>query len=158
MRNIISLALCLSLTAGMAFAQPVKETYQYALKGTDTLRLDRLYNPEKTVEGKTPAMVYMFGGGFAFGSRGGRFDYLTDIGVQVFSIDYRLGLKEYGYRPSPPEVRQKATDMALDDLTDAMAYVLVHAEEWGIDPQKIMLSGSSAGGLTTLRAIYDICN
>jgi poly(3-hydroxybutyrate) depolymerase len=158
MKHNFILALSLMFVTVMAVGQPVKETYQYALKDTDTLRLDRLYNPEKMKEGDSPAMVYMFGGGFAFGSRGGRFDYLTDIGVQVISIDYRLGLKEYGYRPSPPEVRQKATDMALDDLTDAMAYVLAHAAEWGIDASKIMLSGSSAGGLTTLRAIYDICN
>ena len=149
-------ALCMS--AALSFGQSVKETYRYALKDADTLLLDRIYDPAKMAEGDTPAMVYMFGGGFAFGNRGGNFAYLTDIGVQVISIDYRLGLKEYGYRPSPPEVREKATDMALDDLTDAMAYVLAHAAEWRIDPQKIMLSGSSAGGLTTLRAIYDICN
>ena len=158
MKKTVILAFCLTLYAGFAFGQPVKETYQYALKGADTLRLDRLYDPGKMAEGKTPAMVYMFGGGFAYGSRGGRFNYLTDIGVQVFSIDYRLGLKEYGYSPAPPEIREKATDMALDDVTDAMAYVLAHAEEWGVDPTKIMVSGSSAGGLTTLRAIYDICN
>ena len=148
----------LALCAFTASAQPVRETYRYAVKGTDTLFVDRHYDTSKMAQGETPAMIYMYGGGWAFGNRGGRFDYLTDIGVQVVSIDYRKGLTEYGYNPSPPEVMNKAIDMALDDLTDAMAFVLDHAAEWGMDRDKIMLSGSSAGGITTLMAIYNICN
>ena len=135
------------------------ETYLYTVKGTDSLRLDRHYNPEKiNANKKIPTMIYMFGGGWAYGSRGGRYNYLTEIGVQVISIDYRLGLKEYGYGPSPADVFNNAIQMALDDLTDAMAFVLAHAEEWNVDTEKIMLSGSSAGAITTLMSIYDICN
>jgi acetyl esterase/lipase len=103
-------------------------------------------------------MIYMYGGGWAFGGRGGDFSYLTDIGVQVISIDYRKGLTKYGYNPAPPEEMEKAIDMALDDLTDAMAFVLSRADEWKVDKDKVMLSGSSAGGITTLLSIYDICN
>ena len=139
-------------------AQPVRETYQFAIKGSDTLFVDRHYDPSRMQEGKTPLMIYMYGGGWAFGSRGGRFTYLTDIGVQVVSIDYRKGLTEYGYNPSPPEKMEEAIQMALDDLTDAMAFVLKNADEWKVDVDKIMLEGSSAGGITTLMAIYDICN
>ena len=36
--------------------------------------------------------------------------------------------------------------------------MIAHAAEWKIDPEKIMLSGSSAGGITTLMAIHDLCN
>ena len=139
-------------------AQSVRETYQFAIKGSDTLFVDRHYDPSRMQEGKTPLMIYMYGGGWAFGSRGGRFTYLTDIGVQVVSIDYRKGLTEYGYNPSPPEKMEEAIQMALDDLTDAMAFVLKNADEWKVDVDKIMLEGSSAGGITTLMAIYDICN
>ena len=139
-------------------AQPERETYQFAIKGSDTLFVDRHYDPSRMQEGKTPLMIYMYGGGWAFGSRGGRFTYLTDIGVQVVSIDYRKGLTEYGYNPSPPEKMEEAIQMALDDLTDAMAFVLKNADEWKVDVDKIMLEGSSAGGITTLMAIYDICN
>ena len=139
-------------------AQSVKETYLFAVKGSDSLFVDRHYNPSRMKEGDAPLMIYMYGGGWAYGSRGGRFDYLTDIGVQVISIDYRKGLTEYGYNPAPPEKMEAAIEMALDDLTDAMAFVLKNAEAWKVDKDKIMLEGSSAGGITTLMAIYDICN
>ena len=151
---IAGLLLCL---VG-ASAQPVRETYQFAIKGSDTLFVDRHYDPSRMAEGNTPLMIYMYGGGWAFGSRGGRFTYLTDIGVQVISIDYRKGLTEYGYSPAPPEKMEAASEMALDDLTDAMVFVLSKAGEWKVDVDKIMLEGSSAGGITTLMAIYDICN
>lgn len=151
---IAGLLLCL---VG-ASAQPVRETYQFAIKGSDTLFVDRHYDPSRMAEGNTPLMIYMYGGGWAFGSRGGRFTYLTDIGVQVISIDYRKGLTEYGYSPAPPEKMEAAIEMALDDLTDAMVFVLSKAGEWKVDVDKIMLEGSSAGGITTLMAIYDICN
>ena len=151
---IAGLLLCL---VG-ASAQPVRETYQFAIKGSDTLFVDRHYDPSRMAEGNTPLMIYMYGGGWAFGSRGGRFTYLTDIGVQVISIDYRKGLTEYGYNPAPPEKMEAAIEMALDDLTDAMVFVLNNAEAWKVDKNKIMLEGSSAGGITTLMSIYDICN
>jgi hypothetical protein len=151
---IAGLLLCL---VG-ASAQPVRETYQFAIKGSDTLFVDRHYDPSRMAEGNTPLMIYMYGGGWAYGSRGGRFTYLTDIGVQVISIDYRKGLTEYGYSPAPPEKMEAAIEMALDDLTDAMVFVLKNAEAWKVDVNKIMLEGSSAGGITTLMAIYDICN
>lgn len=139
-------------------AQNKPETYQYAIKGTDTLYVDRHIDLSRVKGDKIPTMIYMYGGGWAFGSRGGRFDYLTDIGVQVISIDYRKGLTKYGYNPAPADEMEAAIKMALDDLTDAMAFVLKHAEEWKVDVDKVMLSGSSAGGITTLLAIYDICN
>ena len=157
MRNL-TIAVGLLLCVYGASAQPVRETYQFAVKGTDTLFVDRHYDPSRMSEGNTPVMIYMYGGGWAFGSRGGRFTYLTDIGVQVISIDYRKGLTEYGYNPSPPEKMEAAIQMALDDLTDAMAFVLKNAGAWRIDTGKVMLEGSSAGGITTLMAIYDICN
>ena len=154
MRNL-TIAVGLLLCVCGASAQPVRETYQFAVKGTDTLYVDRHYDPSRMSEGNTPVMIYMYGGGWAFGSRGGRFTYLTDIGVQVISIDYRKGLTEYGYNPSPPEKMEAAIQMALDDLTDAMAFVLKNAGAWRIDTGKVMLEGSSAGGITTLMAIYD---
>ena len=158
MKRFLPLLFALSLLAGTARAQSVRETHLYAIKGTDTLFVDRHVDYSRVKGDKIPTMIYMYGGGWAFGSRGGRFDYLTDIGVQVVSIDYRKGLTKYGYNPAPPAEMEQAIQMALDDLTDAVAFVLDHADEWKVDTEKVMFSGSSAGGITTLLAIYDICN
>lgn len=147
------LLCCIGLSA-----QTVKETYTFAVKGQDTLYLDRIYDPAKCGDGLLPTMIYMYGGGFAFGNRGGNFSYLTDIGVQVISIEYRKLLTATGYAPVATEVMDKAVDTALEDLTDAIQFSLNHALDWKIDTKKVMLSGSSAGAICTLMTIYDICN
>lgn len=138
------------------------ETYLYAVKGKDSLFLDRHINPAKiNPDKKIPTMIYMFGGGWAYGSRRGRYNYLTEIGVQVISIDYRKALEKYGYSDvigPMPDTMSRAINIALDDLTDAMSFVIKHADEWNVDLDKVMLSGSSAGAITTLMSIYDICN
>lgn len=158
MKRFTLIVTSLLLFLSVMDAQPVRETYLYAVKGQDSLYVDRHIDLSRTKGDKIPTMIYMYGGGWAFGNRSGQFNYLTDIGVQVISIDYRKGLTKYGYNPAPPEEMDKAIQMALDDLTDAMAFVLKNADEWKVDREKVMLSGSSAGGITTLMAIYDICN
>ena len=158
MKRIILILSSLVLFLPTLQAQQVKEMYLYAVKGTDSLFVDRHIDLSRVKGDKIPTMIYMYGGGWAYGNRGGRFTYLTDIGVQVISIDYRKGLTKYGYNPAPPEEMEKAIQMALDDLTDAMAFVLSKADDWKVDVDKVMLSGSSAGGITTLMSIYDICN
>lgn len=50
-----------------------------------------------TEDRRTPAMIFMFGGGFYTGVRDRKeylpyFHFLASRGIQVFSIDYRLGL------------------------------------------------------------------
>ena len=158
MKKAILILASLMLSLSALQAQQVKEMYLYAVKGSDSLFVDRHIDWARVKGDKIPTMIYMYGGGWAYGSRGGRFTYLTDIGVQVISIDYRKGLTKYGYNPAPPEEMEKAIQMALDDLTDAMAFVLKNADAWKVDVDKVMLSGSSAGGITTLMSIYDICN
>ena len=158
MKRFLCGAFALTICLAALQAQPVRETYLYAVKGADSLFVDRHIDWSRVQGDKIPTMIYMYGGGWAYGSRGGRFTYLTDIGVQVISIDYRKGLTKYGYNPAPPEEMEKAIQMALDDLTDAMAFVLKQADAWKVDVDKVMLSGSSAGGITTLMSIYDICN
>ena len=158
MKRITLIATSFILSLAASNAQSVMETYLYSVKGQDSLFVDRHIDWSRVKTDKIPTMIYMYGGGWAFGSRGGQFNYLTDIGVQVISIDYRKGLTKYGYNPAPPEEMDNAIQMALDDLTDAMAFVLKKEDEWKVDVNKIMLSGSSAGGITTLMAIHDICN
>lgn len=79
------------------------------------------------------ALVYFHGGGYVFGSPAGHRDLAWRLskegGVRVLMVDYRLA----------PEHRFPA---AVDDATAAYRWVL----DQGIDPQKIMVGGDSAGG------------
>lgn len=87
--------------------------------------------------GPKPAMVILPGGGYgALASHEGR-DYaqfLNREGVHGFVLKYRLG--SHGYRhPS-----------MLQDAARAVRWVRAHAAEWGVDPARVGIMGSSAGG------------
>ena len=51
-----------------------------------------------------------------------------------------------------------AVNVAVEDLYSATNYVIANAEAWGIDPELIMISGSSAGAITVLQAEWLRCN
>ncbi len=143
------------------------ETEIFAVKGADTLRLDRYFLPGMEQE-DSPVVVFVFGGGFRFGERYSEmfvpyFEFLARHGCTVASIDYRtmLGRITFDGRPSPVDfmnILQSAIDTAVVDLYDATRYIAQQREAWGIDPEKIVISGSSAGAITVLQAEYYRCN
>lgn len=99
----------------------------------------RLYWPSSA--SRLPCCVYYHGGGFVLGSprsHDGLVRTLAERSGAVFvSVDYRLA----------PEHKLPA---AHDDALAAYAWVRVRAAELGIDPDRIVLSGDSAGGNLTL--------
>ena len=154
--------LLIVLFAGTtAFAQDMK-TYQYAERDTLNLYLD-FYTPAQ-VHDSTICLVYVFGGGFIGGHRDGKwekayFKQLVDEGFQVAAIDYRLGLKgakNLGvFNTKPLEI---AIDMATEDAITALAYLLEHASELKVNKDWIVMTGSSAGAITSLQVDYALCN
>ncbi len=89
---------------------------------------------------KRPMMMLIHGGGWRGGSAEGYFlqgrDY-ADSGFVAVSVNYRLADKDM---TTPTMFR------ALSDAKAAFRYASEHAGELGIDPAKIITSGSSAGG------------
>lgn len=83
------------------------------------------------------ALLYFHGGGFTVGSldtHDGLCRRLCLASQQiVLSIDYRLA-PEY---PFP---------QAVHDCVDATQFVMEHGAEWGLDSNRIMVAGDSAGG------------
>ena len=143
-------------------------TYMFEKRDTCDLFLD-IYNPAKgsktTYNGEEkPTIVFMFGGGFIKGTRDDEsynkwFRQLTQNGYRVVSIDYRLGLKgsdKVGI--AQVNVLDKAIHMAVEDLFSATKFIVDNAEQLGIDPTNIVISGSSAGAITVMQAEYEICN
>ncbi|MCD8186050.1 MAG: carboxylesterase family protein [Rikenellaceae bacterium] len=144
-----------------------KETHTFAQRQGQTLWLDR-YTAIDRPEGKTPCLLFVFGGAFARGARDVEkympyFEYFVQNGFTVVSIDYRLGLKEISQRPDAtlPEFYQQfreAVDMAVEDLFEATRFILRQADPWNIDPSMIITNGSSAGAVTVLQAEYILRN
>jgi acetyl esterase len=83
-------------------------------------------------------VVFVHGGGFVTGDKRPCPSYILEPflrnGYSVFSVNYRLAPKF----PFPA---------ATDDVTAAVAYVKQHATSWRLDPNRIVLTGESAGGL-----------
>ncbi|MBA4286151.1 MAG: hypothetical protein C0434_11535 [Xanthomonadaceae bacterium] len=85
------------------------------------------------------ALIHWFGGGFVFGtidnSIGEARYWASNHGMVGIAPDYRVNNRfgTYSY-------------IAADDGRAALRWVQAHADELGIDPARIALSGSSAGG------------
>lgn len=89
-----------------------------------------------------PVVVLVHGGGWAGGNwrqLRAYANWLADNGYRAVCISYRL---------APPA----RWDVAPFDVIDAVRWVEAHAGELGVDPDRIALFGSSAGGHLALLA------
>jgi len=89
----------------------------------------------------TPVVFYIHGGGWINGSKEqnkGPYLTLLDDGVSYVSINYRLAVGE------------NSLPCSLLDAARALQFVRSKATEWNIDPDRIIASGGSAGGCTSL--------
>lgn len=96
----------------------------------------RIYTPPSGGPGKSPAMIYLHGGGWVAGSLDTHDSICRDLatasGCRVVSVDYRLA----------PEHKHPA---ALVDAEIATRWVLSHASALDIDAGRLAVSGDSAG-------------
>lgn len=168
MKKSFFLALLLLLSALPMAGQ---ETYLFAERDTCSLYLD-IWRPSEgsvtEIAGvQKPAVLFVFGGGFVTGSRNNAFYHpwyrkMQDDGYTVIAIDYRLGMKGVGVGKSLAALYRSAEDfyeaqqMGVEDLFSAISFLHENRESIGVDPGNIVLSGSSAGAIISLAAVYDI--
>jgi acetyl esterase/lipase len=100
------------------------------------LRLD-IHRPRRLAPAsRRPALVYVHGGGWVLGFRNRQglpmMRHLAARGWVCFSVDYRLSP-----RATFPD--------HLIDVKRALAWVREHAEEYGADPDFVVVVGNSAG-------------
>ena len=138
------------------------ETFTYIQKDGQKLDLD-IYTPLYDDETSRPVYLYVHGGGFSGGARNdeGIIRFCTKVakcGYVAVSISYRLTRKgtETAFGCDCPAKDKLATfAAAVEDLQDATFFLIENSEKFGIDPQTIILSGSSAGAETVLSAAYE---
>ena len=166
--TVLSVLLALSCCLNAAAQGDSPSTYLYAQKDSVSLFLD-VYDPvadsPTEVDGvPKPTVIFIFGGGFIMGRRDDPsylpwFRRLASDGYRVVAIDYRLGLRgvtKMGV--GQVDVLENAINLVVEDLFSATLYLIDNAEELGIDPARIVISGSSAGAISALQAEYTICN
>lgn len=87
-----------------------------------------------------PTLLYIHGGGWVGGDKDALFlqflPYL-EMGFAVVNVEYRLG-------------RVALAPAAVEDCRCALRWVIENAEEYGFDTDRIVVSGTSAGGHLTL--------
>lgn len=138
------------------------ETFTYIQKDGQKLDLD-IYTPVFDDETSRPVFLYVHGGGFSGGIRNGQgtIDFCKKIarhGYVAVSISYRLtrkGTKTALGCDCPADEKLATFDAAVEDLQDATFFLIENRQGFGIDPQKIIISGSSAGAETVLAAAYE---
>lgn len=148
------LAVMVSLPVICAESLIDKSTVVYTVHDdVDTLKMD-VYKPATDGVNRR-SMIFAFGGGFSGGQRDAEhymqyFEYLVNQGYVVFSIDYRLGLKDVPITTLEAYVPKlaNAITMAVEDFITATAYVVQNKDTFGIDPNGIIACGSSAGAIT----------
>ncbi|GLV55106.1 esterase [Dictyobacter sp. S3.2.2.5] len=95
-----------------------------------------LYRPI-SAQGPLPVLLWIHGGGYIMGSANAEDPLVTSMvsvaGCAAVSVDYRLA-PETPY-PGP-----------VEDCYAALKWLSTHADELGIDSQRIAVGGSSAGG------------
>lgn len=135
--------ICLVAAATVALATQKKaagpsfsEARIYKQIDACDLRMD-VYKPDGwSAAEHRPAILFFHGGGWRSGNPKGMEDYcryFTCRGYVTFSAQYRLY----------PNV---AVEGCVRDAVSALRWVREHAAELGIDPARIAVGGSSAGG------------
>lgn len=137
----------------------VMETFTYAVKGPDTLKLDFFRMKDDTA--LRPTMILSFGGGWWTGSRFSMEPqmYLRK-GFNVACIDYRISLERFMFVDSTVDGYKyvRAITRAVEDTYDATRFLLDRSKALGIDPARIVLAGCSAGAINSIMAEYLLCN
>lgn len=117
----------------------VTETREITVPGqlTEAAKLTGYLIKEVSVapDRKRPAVIVCAGGGYSF-----RSDRESEpIALQFMAMGCHAFIMDYSVAPNhfPTSVRE---------LGEAIAYIREHAEEWQIDPEKIIVCGFSAGG------------
>lgn len=95
----------------------------------------RVFMPEDSVK-TDMAILVCPGGGYrvlSLGQEGYDWaDVFTPQGITTVVLNYRMPMG--------------VTEVPISDATEAMRLIREHAAEWGINPQKVGIMGSSAGG------------
>ena len=122
-------------------------------KNPDTPADEYLYadimHPPANVERTGLALIYVHGGGWAYGKRNiQKFPYfyqLSSLGHLIMDIDYTLN-------------PYTSIEGMVKDVKRAIIWLKANAEKYKVNPERIVLAGQSAGAHLSLMAAYTAKN
>lgn len=146
---LLSILLLCSATAGMAQktfdidlwqeglpnSNGIDKTQPYSNEARNFKPSIRVYQPADSVK-TDMAILVCPGGGYrvlSIGQEGYEWaEHLTKRGITTVVLSYRMPMG--------------VTEVPLSDATEAMRLIRENASSWGINPNKVGIMGSSAGG------------
>ena len=138
-----------------AAAKFASDPYQGDGKGNvseDCLYLN-VWTPAKSAHDRVPVLVWIYGGGFSFGSTSTPVhngEHLARKGVVLVSINYRVGPLGFLAHPelSAESPRHVSGNYGLLDQIAALQWVQRNIAAFGGDPDRVTIFGESAGGIS----------
>ena len=145
--HFLSVFVLFACAKGVHADAPAPGSFVYKKIGETELSLTVYYPEGWEANQQRPAIVFFFGGGWVQGTTK-QFEpqskALSSRGMVAICADYRV------------KSRHEVTpDACVEDAKSAIRWVRQHNKELGIDPNKIVGAGGSAGG--HLAACTGIC-
>lgn len=106
------------------------------------LKVHFFFPPDWKPGDRRPGIIFWFGGGFVGGSPSqfyAKSEYFAGRGLVCAAAEYRV-----------KNAHGTSLDKCVEDARSAIRWVKQHAGEYGIDPEKVIASGGSAGGTLSL--------
>ena len=146
MRKVVMLGLVIALfvfgagpraNAQQATSEPIYPNVRYGRYDRNVLDFYRAESAKPA-----PVLIYFHGGGWVQGDKKGfRVAPILKAGISVVSANYRFttGTPDAAPYPAP-----------MEDSARVVQFVRSRAKEWNIDPDRIALTGSSAGAVISM--------
>jgi acetyl esterase len=143
MKRTAVLFFSLAMFGVVCFAKPDTKSQPdlvvvYKQIGDVVLNLHIFNPPNHPPTNHTPAIVFFFGGGWTGGSPSQFYNqsaHLASRGMVAICAEYRIKKTH----DTPPSI-------CVQDGKSAIRWVRAHADELGIDPNRLAAGGGSAGG------------
>ncbi|HWA87083.1 MAG TPA: carboxylesterase family protein [Opitutus sp.] len=131
------------------------DPYQGDGKGNvseDCLYLN-LWTPAKSADAHLPVLVWIYGGGFSFGSTSTPVhngEHLARKGVVLVTVNYRVGPLGFLAHPalSAESPQHVSGNYGLLDQIAGLQWVQRNIAAFGGDPRQVTIFGESAGGIS----------
>ena len=124
----------------------------------DCLYMNVWAPPGSTAQSKLPVVVFIYGGGYTIGSSGIATysgENVASRGAIFVNFNYRVGL--LGFMAHPELTREQgghSGNYAFLDQNAALKWVKANIERFGGDPDRILVSGQSAGAGSVVQQMF----
>ena len=111
------------------------------------LKINLYFPPGWRAEDRRPVLILFFGGGFVTGSPAqftSTAEYFARRGLVAASAEYRIGNVHH----TPPE-------RCAEDARSAIRWLRLNARHLGVDPDRVIAGGGSAGATISVFAAYN---